>query len=86
MLVGGFDTSHVARDDSQEGADDLGGVPKLFWIDYLGTMVEVPFAAHGYGSYFALSLLDRCVALQDLLGRSVLTPSPFGLLAFLQIS
>ncbi|KAF4588347.1 Proteasome subunit beta type-4 [Pleurotus pulmonarius] len=33
--------------------------PHLYWIDYLGTMAEVPFAAHGYGSYFALSLLDR---------------------------
>jgi len=33
--------------------------PKLYWIDYLGTMAPVPFAAHGYGSYFALSLLDR---------------------------
>lgn len=26
-------------------------------------MTEVPFAAHGYGAYFALSLLDRCVPL-----------------------
>ena len=25
----------------------------------MGTLSEVPFAAHGYGSYFALSLLDR---------------------------
>jgi len=33
--------------------------PKLYWIDYLGTMAIVPFAAHGYGSYFALSLLDK---------------------------
>ncbi|KAJ2963835.1 hypothetical protein NUW54_g14264 [Trametes sanguinea] len=33
--------------------------PHLYWIDYLGTMSEVPFAAHGYGAYFALSLLDR---------------------------
>jgi len=33
--------------------------PKLYWIDYLGTMAAVPFAAHGYGSYFALSLLDK---------------------------
>ncbi|KAF9489909.1 proteasome component Pre1 [Pleurotus eryngii] len=33
--------------------------PHLYWIDYLGTMSEVPFGAHGYGSYFALSLLDR---------------------------
>ena len=47
LLLGGYDT---ATHD-----------PHLYWIDYLGTMAEVPFAAHGYGSYFALSLLDRCV-------------------------
>jgi 20S proteasome subunit beta 4 len=35
--------------------------PKLYWMDYLGTQSDVPFAAHGYGSYFALSLLDRYV-------------------------
>lgn len=45
LLVGGYDTA------SHE--------PHLYWIDYLGTMASVPFAAHGYGSYFALSLLDR---------------------------
>lgn len=58
LLVGGFDTSKAAI---VEGQEELGGTPKLYWVDYLGTMVEVPFAAHGYGSYFALSLLDRCV-------------------------
>lgn len=45
LLVGGYDTSTNA--------------PHLYWLDYLGTLVEVPFGAHGYGSYFALSLLDR---------------------------
>ncbi|OBZ66469.1 putative proteasome subunit beta type-4 [Grifola frondosa] len=45
LLVGGYDTSTYT--------------PHLYWIDYLGTMTSVPFAAHGYGSYFALSLLDR---------------------------
>ncbi|KAG1835468.1 nucleophile aminohydrolase [Suillus variegatus] len=45
LLLGGYDTSSHT--------------PNLYWIDYLGTVVEVPFAAHGYGSYFALSLLDR---------------------------
>ena len=47
LLLGGYDT---ASHD-----------PHLYWIDYLGTMTEIPFAAHGYGAYFALSLLDRCV-------------------------
>lgn len=28
-------------------------------MDYLGTLTELPFAAHGYASYFVLSLMDR---------------------------
>ena len=43
------------------GYDTATHLPHLYWVDYLGTMTEVPFAAHGYGSYFALSLLDRYV-------------------------
>lgn len=43
------------------GYDSATSTPQLYWVDYLGTMTEVPFAAHGYGSYFALSLLDRYV-------------------------
>lgn len=31
----------------------------LFWIDHLATLTELPFAAHGYASYFVLSLMDR---------------------------
>lgn len=45
LLLGGYDTSDFT--------------PHLYWIDHFGTLVELPFAAHGYGSYFALSLLDR---------------------------
>ena len=43
----------------------MGGVdPKtkntsLYFMDYLGALAEVSFTAHGYGSYFALSILDR---------------------------
>ena len=48
LLLGGYDTA------THE--------PHLYWVDYLGTMTEVPFGAHGYGSYFALSLLDRWVS------------------------
>ena len=53
LLLGGYDTATFE--------------PHLYWMDYLGTMTEVPFAAHGYGAYFALSLLDRCVGLFDVL-------------------
>ncbi|KAH9918375.1 N-terminal nucleophile aminohydrolase [Epithele typhae] len=45
LLIGGYDTA--------------ANTPHLYWLDYLGTMSAVPFAAHGYGAYFALSLLDR---------------------------
>jgi 20S proteasome subunit beta 4 len=41
------------------GYDSADHVPALYWVDYLGTAASVPFAAHGYGAYFALSLLDR---------------------------
>lgn len=58
LLVGGFDTSRAAI---QEGKEELGGTPKLYWLDPYGTLADVPFAAQGYGSYFTLSLLDRYV-------------------------
>jgi 20S proteasome subunit beta 4 len=45
LLIGGYDTN------THE--------PHLYWIDYLGTLTEIPFGAQGYGSFFALSLLDR---------------------------
>ena len=44
MLLGGCDKTE-------------GGV--LFFMDYLSALVEVPFAAHGYGSFFSLSIMDR---------------------------
>ncbi|XP_003727222.1 proteasome subunit beta type-2-like [Strongylocentrotus purpuratus] len=40
------------------GHDETDG-PCLFYMDYLGSLQQVPFAAHGYGSYFTLSILDR---------------------------
>lgn len=40
------------------GYDEKAG-PSLFWIDYLGGMQQMNIAAHGYGSYFTLSILDR---------------------------
>jgi 20S proteasome subunit beta 4 len=57
LLLGGYDT---ASHD-----------PQLYWIDYLGTMTSVPFGAHGYGSYFALSLLDRRVHFASLLSSQL---------------
>lgn len=44
MLLGGW--------DKQEG-------PLLYHMDYLGAQVPVPYAAIGYGGFFALSIMDR---------------------------
>ena len=39
------------------GVDNDG--PALYYLDYLGSLQKVNFAAHGYSSYFALSIFDR---------------------------
>jgi len=44
LLIGGY--------DEKDG-------PGLYYMDYLGSKAEVPYTAHGYGSYFVLGLLDR---------------------------
>ncbi|XP_003745825.1 proteasome subunit beta type-2 [Galendromus occidentalis] len=44
LLLGGFD-SH-----SKE--------PELYWVDYLGSLAKVPFAAHGYGGIFSMGVID----------------------------
>ncbi|CAH8669233.1 unnamed protein product [Heterobilharzia americana] len=44
MLIAGY--------DSQTG-------PELYFLDYLASLVKVPFAVHGYGSLVTLSILDR---------------------------
>jgi|UniRef100_A0A7S4CWQ4 20S proteasome subunit beta 4 len=31
----------------------------LWYMDYLGTMQQVPFATHGYGGTFCMAILDR---------------------------
>ena len=45
LLMGGFDL------ESRKAS--------LYYMDYLGTMVEVPYGAHGYGSHFILGILDK---------------------------
>ena len=38
---------------------DVGVGPSLYFLDYLGALHRVNVGAHGYASYFALSLFDR---------------------------
>ena len=33
--------------------------PELYFLDYLASMIKLPYAAHGYGGYFILSVMDR---------------------------
>lgn len=40
------------------GYDDCTG-PELFFIDYLASCASVPYAAHGFGGLFSLSILDK---------------------------
>ena len=41
------------------GYDPKTNQTALYFMDYLGTLADVSFTSHGYGSYFALSILDR---------------------------
>lgn len=45
VLVGGYDTRKET--------------PHLYQIDYLGTKVDLPYAAHGYAGFYTFSLLDH---------------------------
>lgn len=41
------------------GYDPSSNKTALYFMDYLGTLADVSYTAHGYGSLFALSILDR---------------------------
>ncbi|SCV06012.1 LANO_0H20164g1_1 [Lachancea nothofagi CBS 11611] len=41
------------------GYDAHSNKTELYQIDYLGTKVELPYAAHGYSGFYTFSLLDR---------------------------
>jgi 20S proteasome subunit beta 4 len=36
------------------GVDPVTGKPSLYWLDYLASLAEVPYAAHGYAQYVCL--------------------------------
>jgi len=40
------------------GYDEKKG-PELYYIDYMASMQKVKYGAHGYGSYFSFSILDK---------------------------
>ena len=60
LLIGGIEPEVASGNlGIQQAQANKTHTPRLYWIDYLGAMTEVPFAAHGYASYFCLSTLDR---------------------------
>ncbi|KAL3317941.1 hypothetical protein Ciccas_003402 [Cichlidogyrus casuarinus] len=42
----------IAGYDKEQGS-------KIYCMDYLASLADVPYAMHGYGGFFSLSLLDR---------------------------
>ena len=50
LLIGGYDSASA-------GGEPAG--PSLYFLDYLGSLHKVNVGAHGYASYFAMSLFDR---------------------------
>ena len=47
-----------------------GDEPRLYWHDYLGSVVELNKAAHGYAEYFVSSTMDT-------LETKVISPGKF---------
>ncbi|XP_061718047.1 proteasome subunit beta type-2 [Cydia pomonella] len=41
------------------GGYDKENGPELYFMDYLASSVKVPFAAHGYGGFLSVSIMDR---------------------------
>ncbi|XP_064606372.1 proteasome subunit beta type-2-like [Liolophura sinensis] len=38
---------------------DKGDGPSLYYMDYLASLNKIPYAVHGYGGFFTLSIMDR---------------------------
>ena len=58
------ESSNVPDDATAESNNDSSPQlqpqhPRLFWLDEYGTVADVPYAAHGVGSLFMHSILDR---------------------------
>lgn len=52
------ETERCEVDENLPGSNPL-ILPKLFWLDQYGSMQNLRYGAHGYGSNFALSILDQ---------------------------
>jgi len=50
---------HLLIAGYEKGDDTRKPECELYTLDYLASMVKVPYAVHGYGGYFATALMDR---------------------------
>lgn len=41
------------------GVDAITNTPSLYWVDYLASLAQVPYAAHGYAQYVSRIEIDR---------------------------
>ncbi|KAL9095616.1 MAG: hypothetical protein Q9165_002048 [Trypethelium subeluteriae] len=55
----GKEGSSDAQDGKNGKVIKKTGCARLYWIDYLASQAEVPYAAHGYAQYYCLSILDK---------------------------
>ena len=56
ILLAGVDPTGVEVVEGEKR--EIGG-PSLYWMDYLASLNKLNYGAHGYISYFLLSLLDK---------------------------
>lgn len=49
----------LALDEDDGKASNPHLFPRLFWLDQYGSLQSMPYAAHGFGSNFAYSVLDQ---------------------------
>jgi 20S proteasome subunit beta 4 len=40
------------------GVDPITGKPSLYWLDYLASLADVPYAAHGYAQYVLAKIMS----------------------------
>jgi len=40
------------------GYDEVGKKAELYYMDYLASMMALPYCAHGYGAHFTLGCMD----------------------------